>query len=57
MTGVIATLVAHNIVNTAAEQIGSFAFSFVAPLSADEHDGWHYFSLSCRTGCITTLKE
>jgi hypothetical protein len=32
MTGVVATLIANNIINAVTEQIGSFSLALIAPL-------------------------
>jgi len=46
MTGVVATLVADDVADTAAEQVGNLAFTLVAPLRADDDDRWHFLRLS-----------
>jgi ATP/ADP translocase len=32
VTGIVSTLIAHNIINTIPKQVGSFAFALIAPL-------------------------
>ena len=41
VAGVVAALVAHDVVDLLAEQVGNLALALVAPLGADEHDRWH----------------
>jgi hypothetical protein len=41
VTGVVAAVELHNVVNPPAQQICRFALAFVAPLGADQHDRWH----------------
>src|SRR4029453_3743143 len=45
MTGVVAALVTHHIVDGTAEQIRGLALALVPPLCADEHDRGHLGSL------------
>jgi hypothetical protein len=46
MSGVIAALVAHDIVDTITQDIGGFAFAFIAPLGTKQNNCWHLKSLS-----------
>ncbi len=39
--GVVAALIADDVVNPVAEQVGGLALAFIAPLRADDHDGGH----------------
>src|SRR6516164_6361481 len=39
--GIVATLVADDVVDPVAEQVGGLALAFIAPLRADDHDGRH----------------
>jgi hypothetical protein len=41
VAGVVATLIAHDVVDAATQQIGGLALAFVAPLGAYENDCWH----------------
>ena len=41
VTGVVATLITHDVIDTRTEQVGCFAFTFVAPLGPYEHDCRH----------------
>ena len=41
VAGVIAALVAHDIVDPATEQVGGLSLALIAPLGTDEHDSWH----------------
>ena len=41
VAGVVAALVADDVVDAAAEQVGGLALALVAPLGADEHDRGH----------------
>src|SRR5258708_38442288 len=38
---IVATLVADDVVDPVAEQVGGLALAFIAPLRADDHDGRH----------------
>ena len=39
--GVVAAVGLDDVVNTAAQQVGGLAFSFVAPLGSYDHNCWH----------------
>ena len=41
VAGVVATVELHDVVDTAAEQVGGLALALVAPLRSDEHDCRH----------------
>jgi hypothetical protein len=41
VAGVVAALVAHDVLDPAAEEVGGFTFTLIAPLGSDEHDCWH----------------
>jgi hypothetical protein len=41
VAGVVAALVAHNVVDPFTEKVGDLSLAFVAPLRTDEHDRWH----------------
>jgi hypothetical protein len=41
VTGVVAALVPHDVVDATAQKVGRLTFTFVAPLGSDEHDRWH----------------
>ena len=41
VAGVVAALVAHDVLDPATEEIGGLPFALIAPLGSDEHDCWH----------------
>ena len=41
VAGVVAALVAHDVLDPATEQVGGLSFALIAPLGSDEHDCWH----------------
>ena len=41
VTGVVPALVADDVVDAVAEEVGGLALALITPLRADEHDGWH----------------
>src|SRR5215469_18342138 len=41
VTGVVAALVAHDVVDAVTEYVGCLALAFIAPLRADDHNGGH----------------
>ena len=41
VAGVVATLVAHDVVDAATQEVSRLALTFVAPLRTDENDCWH----------------
>jgi hypothetical protein len=41
VAGVVATLVAHDVVDPATQEIGGLSLTFVAPLGTYENDCWH----------------
>ena len=41
MAGVVAALLANDVIEIARDEIGDFALAFIAPLGADEHGAGH----------------
>ncbi len=41
MTGVVAAIELHHIVDVRAHEVGRLALALIAPLGADQHDRWH----------------
>ncbi len=41
VSGVVAALVAHDVLDSATEQIGGLSLALIAPLGSDEYDCWH----------------
>jgi hypothetical protein len=41
VAGVVAAVELHDVVDTAAEDVGRLALALVAPLGADDGDRWH----------------
>src|SRR3954451_17911480 len=53
VAGVVATLVAHDPLDAATEQIGRLSFALVPPLGTDEHDCRH--GIVSRFICLKTV--
>ena len=44
VTGVVATVELHDVVDATAKKVGGLALAFVSPLGADDDDSWHGLS-------------
>ena len=41
MTGIVAALVTHHVVEVTRNEVGDLAFTLVAPLGTNQYDSWH----------------
>ena len=41
VAGVVAALIAHDVVDATPEQVGGLSFALIAPLGTEENDRWH----------------
>ena len=50
MAGVVAALVAHDVVDATAEKVGGLALALIAPLGTEQRDGGHGTTFGGRGG-------